>query len=125
LIDLQNERRGRGRVLGAGAFLRHHLKAELYLPAVARGEYLEGFDDPAAVGALEWVGTLKVLDVTAGVARIYAAAARHLRAAGKLIGANDLWIASTAMASGLPLVTRNAVEFRRVPGLEVLAYQAE
>jgi hypothetical protein len=33
---------------------------------------------------------------------------RELRRKGSLIGANDMWIAATALANGQPLVTRNA-----------------
>ncbi|MFW5920437.1 MAG: hypothetical protein ACOCUS_01255 [Polyangiales bacterium] len=46
LIDLQNERRGRGEIRGAIAFLRDHASTELLLPSVALGEYLEGFGNP-------------------------------------------------------------------------------
>lgn len=38
---------------------------------------------------------------------------------GKLIGANDLWIASHAMAMNLALVTNNVRAFQRVPRLRV------
>lgn len=47
---------------------------------------------------------------------------RELRSSGTLMGANDMWIAATALANSQPLVTRNADEFRRVPDLEVLLY---
>jgi tRNA(fMet)-specific endonuclease VapC len=47
---------------------------------------------------------------------------RDLRRKGSLLGANDMWIAATALANSQPLVTRNADEFRRVAGLEVLSY---
>jgi tRNA(fMet)-specific endonuclease VapC len=47
---------------------------------------------------------------------------RELRRKGSLIGANDMWIAATALANNHPIATRNADEFRRVPGLEVLSY---
>jgi tRNA(fMet)-specific endonuclease VapC len=38
---------------------------------------------------------------------------------GRLIGANDLLIAATALANGVKLVTRNREEFSRVPSLEI------
>jgi tRNA(fMet)-specific endonuclease VapC len=38
---------------------------------------------------------------------------------GRLIGANDLLIAATALARGVKLVTRNREEFSRVPTLEI------
>jgi predicted nucleic acid-binding protein len=36
--------------------------------------------------------------------------------------ANDLWIAATALANGMPVVTRNVKHFQRVPGLSVISY---
>ena len=42
-----------------------------------------------------------------------------LASRGKTIGPNDLLIAATALANGAVLVTRNAREFQRVPGLTV------
>jgi tRNA(fMet)-specific endonuclease VapC len=122
LIDLQNEHRARGRERGATAFLQDHQSTELLLPSVALGEYLEGFANPDSDKAQELVSLLRVLPVTRDVARIYAAIARVLRARGKLIGTNDLWIACTAKEANLPLVTRNADHFKRVPGLVVVYY---
>jgi tRNA(fMet)-specific endonuclease VapC len=55
-------------------------------------------------------------------ARHYREIFRYLKGRGELIGANDLWIAASAIANQTPLVTRNAREFRRVPRLEVLDY---
>ncbi len=43
----------------------------------------------------------------------------YLAARGTLIGPNDLFIASIALASGLTLVTNNTREFSRVPGLRL------
>ncbi len=40
-----------------------------------------------------------------------------LQVKGTVIGANDLLIASVALAHGLTLLTRNRKEFSRVPGL--------
>ena len=123
LIDLQNERRGRGQSRGAVAFLRDHPDTELLLPVVALGEYLEGFEDPTSVEARALVAPLRLLNVTTEVARLYATTARALRTAGRLIGSNDLWIGCTARASSLPIITRNVDEFRRVPGLDVVSYR--
>ena len=33
-----------------------------------------------------------------------------------------VWIAATALAHGLPVVTRNEKRSRRVPGLEIVGY---
>ena len=41
---------------------------------------------------------------------------------GLLIDANDLWIAATALAFEMPVVTRNERHFARVPGLDVIGY---
>jgi tRNA(fMet)-specific endonuclease VapC len=38
---------------------------------------------------------------------------------GQMIGNNDLWIASHALAAELTLVTNNEEEFRRVRGLKL------
>ncbi len=57
-----------------------------------------------------------------------AAAARYggvraqLKREGRPIGANDLLIASIALASNVTLVTRNLAEFQRVPGLDVTSW---
>ena len=43
-----------------------------------------------------------------------------LRENGLLIDANDLWIAATALAVGMPVVTRHEKHFARVPELNVM-----
>ena len=49
----------------------------------------------------------------------YAVQFTRLRAAGTPIGANDLWIASHALADDCTLVTNNLREFERVSGLRL------
>lgn len=122
LIDLQNERRGRGSPRGALAMLRAHQSAQLLLPSVALGEYLEGFSDPYGDEARALVDQLDVIDVTGEVASLYASVTRSLRNAGRLIGSNDLWIACTARAAAVPIATSTAEHFERVPGLDVVRY---
>ncbi|MEZ4224639.1 MAG: type II toxin-antitoxin system VapC family toxin [Polyangiaceae bacterium] len=122
LIDVQNERRVRGKARGAIAFLESNRETELLLPCVALGEYLEGFEQPDSNEARALISGIRLLDVNPDVARAYAAAARALRSSGPLIGSNDLWIGCTALAFGVPIVTRNAEHFRRIPKLQVVTY---
>jgi tRNA(fMet)-specific endonuclease VapC len=71
---------------------------------------------------LSVVESFELLPVTRAVADRYADVARALRARGKLIGSNDLWIAAAALERDLVLVTRNTAEFSRVPGLNIKGY---
>jgi len=64
---------------------------------------------------------LEPLPISMHVARAHAEIWARLEADGALIGAHDLWIAATALAHGMPVVTLNARHFERVPGLQVLA----
>ena len=68
------------------------------------------------------VSPFEVLGCTPDVCWRYGRLYRYLKANGLLIDANDLWIAATALAFGVPLVTRNERHFSRVPGLEVIGY---
>ncbi|MBX3269605.1 MAG: type II toxin-antitoxin system VapC family toxin [Sandaracinaceae bacterium] len=124
LIDLQRERRARRRSGPATELLRAHPDLRLALPTVALGEYLEGFDDPGSAAARALVEPLDLLDVTEEVARRYAQVTRALRTRGALVGANDLWIACTALAFELPLVTRDVGPMRRIPGLVLVDYRS-
>lgn len=49
----------------------------------------------------------------------YGAIRADLKRQGRLIGANDLLIAATALAHHLTLITHNTREFERVPGLKL------
>ncbi len=54
----------------------------------------------------------------------YAAIRDYLERRGKVIGGNDLIIASIALTHDLTLVTNNSDEFNRVPGLRVEDWSA-
>jgi tRNA(fMet)-specific endonuclease VapC len=60
-----------------------------------------------------------ILQVDLAIARIHSRVWADLASEGILIGPHDLWIAATAIAHGLSLVTANLREFRRVTGLNV------
>lgn len=66
-------------------------------------------------------GLVRQIPVVYGVTRHlceqYAKQAHRLREAGTPIGANDLWIASHALALEATLVTNNLHEFARIEGL--------
>lgn len=65
-----------------------------------------------------------VLDFSADSARIHAEIYASLRQRGELIGAHDLIIAATALQYGFAVLTANEREFNRIPGLEVLVFDA-
>jgi len=68
---------------------------------------------------LQLVHLLAVLPMPEGASEKYGIIRAELKAKGKPIGNNDLWIAAHAMAAGLILVTNNEREFRRVKGLKI------
>lgn len=64
---------------------------------------------------------ITAIPITGAVARVHAGIWAELAQRGDVIGAHDLWIAATALAHGLAVATGNIEDFRRVPGLEVIA----
>jgi tRNA(fMet)-specific endonuclease VapC len=121
LVDLEREA-ARGEEGPAMAFLTGAGEARLHLALVTAGEMACG---PRSRDRSSWEKLFKRFDVLAAdgeVAWRYGRLYRYLRDQGRLIGSNDLWIAATALAHDLPLVTRNESEFGRVPELEVVGY---
>ena len=70
---------------------------------------------------LHW---LPALPLPEAAAEAYGTIRADLAAKGEMIGNNDLWIAAHAVAAGLPLVTNNEKEFRRVRGLKIQNWAA-
>ncbi len=121
LVDLEREER-RGKAGGAIEFLEAHPDDRFYISFAVAGEIAAGKSMRDRARWESFLGPFFVLLSTPDVCWHYGRAYRHLRDNGKLIGANDLWIAATALANDMPVVTRNVTEFRRVPSLEVLKY---
>lgn len=67
------------------------------------------------------LASFEPLPITTPVTRVHAEVWAELAASGRTVGAHDLWIAATALTWGLGVATRNVAEFRRVPGLRVVA----
>ena len=68
---------------------------------------------------LAFLTRVTVLDLPSRAAKIYGSIRSHLERRGTPIGTIDLFIAAHALHENLPLVTNNAREFRRVPGLKI------
>tara|TARA_B110000483_G_scaffold183931_1_gene217555 strand:- start:259 stop:651 length:393 start_codon:yes stop_codon:yes gene_type:complete len=121
LIDLQKGRRSdRHRV--AADWIRANPHEQVFIPAIVLGEYAEGFDDPDHPLMQHIRNSHPILPADASVALRFGSIARLLRAGGRLIGTNDIWIAATALVHEAPLLTRNVTHFTRVPGLQVINY---
>lgn len=121
VIDLEREHH-RGRVGPAIAWLDAHEDERLYLTFTVLGELAAGLSMSDRERWDAFVAPFFVLASGSEVSWHYGRAFQHLQQNRQMIGANDLWIAATALAYQMPVVTRNAAHFRRVPGLEVEAY---
>jgi predicted nucleic acid-binding protein len=66
------------------------------------------------------LASLAAVPISTPVARVHSEVHAGVAAAGRTIGAYDLWIAATALAHGFGVVTRNARDFREVSGLRVV-----
>ncbi len=64
-------------------------------------------------------GAFDPLPIDGSVAATWAALRLALRAAGRRMPLNDSWIAATAMAMGIPVVSQDA-DYDDVPGLDVI-----
>lgn len=67
------------------------------------------------------ISSIEPLPITTSVARAHAEIWALLEQHGEAVGAHDMWIAATAVSHGMEVVTANAAEFERVPGLTVVA----
>ncbi|MCC5840481.1 MAG: type II toxin-antitoxin system VapC family toxin [Opitutales bacterium] len=122
LVDFERERKRR-KPGAACAFLRAHADDPFCITFTIAGEL--GAGQSLGVDRAKWyrfIQSFRILESSPDVAWEFGQAYRHLQSQGTLIGANDLWIGATGLAYGLPVVTRNAREFGRIPGLEVLSY---
>jgi predicted nucleic acid-binding protein len=99
----------------------------LAISVIVYGEVREGIlgSQQPAIDLQRWqrfMAGLDVLNVTLPVAEVWAELRRYLRTRGNLVPDADLLIASTALAFGMTLVTRNVKDFARVPDLALLVF---
>lgn len=123
LIDLERERHRREPGPSQG-FLERNPESPLYVTYTVAGELACGASLSERAAWESFLAPFRVLPASLEVCWHYGRVYRHLQRNGLLIGTNDLWIAATALAQSLPVVTGNAEHFRRVPEVEVVAYRS-
>jgi tRNA(fMet)-specific endonuclease VapC len=102
---------------------------EAGISTITLSELLEGVQHAVTAAIAErrrarvdvLVSKLPVFPFTAEIAELHAKIRADLRKRGETIGAHDLIIAATALHLGWPVLTTNAKEFMRVPGLVVIS----
>jgi tRNA(fMet)-specific endonuclease VapC len=122
LIDLQRGARNLSR-RAAEQWLEDHPNEELGLPAIVLGEFSEGFAHSDHPILIAYRSGYQIFSIDEVVASVYGSVSRTLRARGEAIGANDTWIAATALSHSCPILTRNVRHFGRIPDLDVVTYR--
>jgi tRNA(fMet)-specific endonuclease VapC len=115
-------REGEGRP--ASVWLKANTNLILGIPWIVKAEFLRGaeiagHDRQAIRDFLERFPTVWPDEETL---EIYASLYSTLKKRNELIGPNDLWIAASALQKSVPLVSKNKIEFQRVPGLRIEGY---
>lgn len=123
LVDLERERR-RGVDGPAQEALARLTSDRLFVTFTVAGELAAGASLSDRAAWQSFLAPFHVLPCTPDVCWEYGKVFRHLQQNGLPIGTNDLWIAATGLAHGMPVVTANAEHYRRVPGLEVVGYRS-
>ena len=116
----------RGR-LDVGSLLRGREEEEFFLSVITASELLHGVhrakDAETRTRRSAWVEAMlerfPLLPIEPEAARAHALLWADLESRGTPIGPHDLWLAAQCIAHGLTMITGNAREFARVPGLMV------
>jgi predicted nucleic acid-binding protein len=72
------------------------------------------------LATLESIADVETLPIDNAVAASWALLRIHLAEAGRRLNVNDLWIAATALAHGIPVITQDD-DFEPVDGVSALA----
>jgi len=98
-------------------------RQQLWLSAVVAAELRFGVAKlgiPKFASAVEsWLSGFDVQAWPLSATHTYASTRATLEKKGQIIGAKDLMIAAHALAEDSVLITNNAKEFQRVPGLAI------
>ena len=121
LIDLEREIT-RGKAGPAMAALKRFAKQELFLTPTIAGELATGQSMQSHDVWSRFIEPFTLLMINPQVSWNYGELYRALRARCTMIGANDLWIAATALAYNEGLMSRNRSDFHKVPKLRLETY---
>jgi len=121
LIDIE-----RG-AIDVDKFVSRRLEESFFISTISASELLHGVHRAKsdairrtrAAVVESMLASFPILSIDVEIARAHAELWASLSAAGKLIGAHDLWLAASCIARGLTLATSNVREFGRVKGLNV------
>ena len=75
-------------------------------------------------GIEDFLGEVDMLPIGKKVAEVFAELRAGQLDAGRLTPSTDLWIAATAIAHGLTLITHNTRDYKQIPGLSLADWVA-
>lgn len=126
LVDLIREK-ARGDSGPASGFLARHLDDELRMSLFAACELMlgversdRGIEERRRVE--EILSAVPLTMPTPALAPAYGRVLAGLQRRGETIATMDALIGVSALVDGVPLATRNATHFERIPDLRVLGY---
>lgn len=95
---------------------------QVFLPVIVLGEYRYGlvysqWRTTLTAQLDEYQRLFAILNIDAVTARFYAAVRSELRARGRPIPVNDIWIAALSRQHALPILSRDA-HFDEAPGVQ-------
>jgi len=114
LVDLERETKS-GQNGRARPFLEKRADLRLFISFTVAGELACGASLAQIEAWRKFIAPFQVVHSDPEICWQYGTFYQSLKHAGSMIGANDLWIAATAKANGMTVVTRNLDEFRRIP----------
>ena len=108
----------------ASVWLTANADLILGIPWIVKAEFLRGSEiaghDRQAIR--DFLKRFPTIWPDENTLEIYASLYSTLKKRNELIGQNDLWIAASALQKSVPLVSKNKIEFQRVPGLRIEGY---
>ena len=108
----------------ASLWLKANASLILGIPWIVKAEFLRGAEIAGhdRQGIRDFLKRFPTLWPDEDTLEIYASLYSTLKKRNELIGPNDLWIAASALQNSVPLVSKNKIEFQRVPGLPLESY---